>query len=34
MKVDPTLDVRYVPITDVVSRGVRQTMVEIRRAKG
>ena len=30
-EVDPTLDVRFVPITEAVSRGVRQTMVEIRR---
>ncbi len=30
-KVDPTLDVRFLPITDEVVRGIRQTMVEIRR---
>jgi hypothetical protein len=29
--VDPTLDVRFVPISDAVVRGIRQTMVEIRR---
>jgi hypothetical protein len=30
-QVDPGLDVRFVPITEQVVRGVRQTMVEIRR---
>lgn len=30
-QVDPTLDIRFVPITEQVVRGVRHTMVEIRR---
>jgi hypothetical protein len=33
-KVDPKLDIRFVPVTDAVWRGIRQTMVEIRRADG
>jgi hypothetical protein len=32
--VDPTLDVRFAPVTDVVVRGIRHTMVEIRRPRG
>jgi hypothetical protein len=31
-EVDPGLHVRFMPITEEVSHGVRQTMVEIRRA--
>jgi hypothetical protein len=30
-QIDPALDIRFVPITDEMNRGVRQTMVEIRR---
>jgi hypothetical protein len=33
-QVDPTLDLRFVPMTDVVVRGVRQTIIEIRRSRG
>jgi cyclopropane fatty-acyl-phospholipid synthase-like methyltransferase len=33
-EVDPALDIRFAPITEKMSRGVRQTMVEIRRPRG
>jgi hypothetical protein len=33
-KVDPKLDVRFAPVTDKEVRGIRQTMVEIRRPHG
>ncbi len=33
-EVDPALDIRFVPITERVIRGVRHTMVEIRRNRG
>jgi cyclopropane fatty-acyl-phospholipid synthase-like methyltransferase len=33
-KLDPGLEIGFAPITETVSRGVRQTMVEIRRPRG
>jgi SAM-dependent methyltransferase len=33
-KVDPRLEIRFVPVTDQISHGIRQTMVEISRPNG